>query len=182
MKDYYKILKINIDASADDIKKAYRKLALEYHPDRNHSSNASSLFIEITEAYEILGNNHKKEAYDTLFFKKDSTSSSTTLNDWQEQAYQKAYRHSKMDYNSYENILKQELKVLSEHSSNLGCLALVIFGALIGLMLIIMGLISGEEKKLGAGVISFVFYLIAVAVFYPKITSQYQEDRKKIKK
>jgi curved DNA-binding protein CbpA len=182
MKDYYKILKINFDATLDEIKKAYRKLALEYHPDRNHSSNASSLFIEITEAYEILGNAHKKEAYDTLFFKKDSIETSTIINEWQQQAYQKAYRHSKMDFSSYENILKQELKVLSEHSSNLGCLAFVILGAVLGLVLIIMGLISGEEKQLGAGVTSFVVYLIAVAVFYPKITSQYQNDRKKIKK
>ena len=184
VKDYYKTLDIATNATSEEIKKAYRKLALEFHPDRNHSSNASSLFIEITEAYEILSNTHKKDAYDALFFKKSSTSSTSSeaFNNWQEQAYQKAYKYSKMDFNSYESILKQELEVLSKHSSNLGCLAFVIFGALVGVIAIIMGLMSGDKKQLEGGPIVLFGYLILVAIFYPKITRQYQDDRKKIKK
>ena len=64
MTDYYNILGINKDSSLDDIKKAYRKLALKYHPDRNKEPNATEKFKEINEAYEVLSNPEKKEIYD----------------------------------------------------------------------------------------------------------------------
>lgn len=54
MKDYYQILEIPPTDSIDEIKAAYRKLAKKYHPDLNKSPKASTLFIEITEAYEVL--------------------------------------------------------------------------------------------------------------------------------
>ena len=53
MKDLYSILHISKEASNDDIKKAYRKLAFEYHPDKNNNST-SDKFNDISEAYEIL--------------------------------------------------------------------------------------------------------------------------------
>ena len=57
--NYYKILEINNKASLDDIKKAYRRLSLKYHPDRN-DNNTSSTFNEITTAYEYLTKNYNK--------------------------------------------------------------------------------------------------------------------------
>lgn len=63
-KDYYQILGVSKNASATDIKKAYRKLALEYHPDRNKSKEAHEKFKEINKAYEVLGDPKKKETYD----------------------------------------------------------------------------------------------------------------------
>lgn len=62
--DYYKLLGVSKDASGDEIKKAYRKLALKWHPDRNKSSEAEEKFKEINEAYEILSDSQKKQAYD----------------------------------------------------------------------------------------------------------------------
>ena len=60
MKDLYKILNINKTSSDNDIKKAYKKLAFQYHPDKNNSSDAESKFREI-EAYDILMNTDKEE-------------------------------------------------------------------------------------------------------------------------
>lgn len=63
-RDYYDILGVSKNASKDEIRKAYRKLALEWHPDRNKSSNANDKFKEINEAYEVLSDARKKETYD----------------------------------------------------------------------------------------------------------------------
>jgi molecular chaperone DnaJ len=64
-KDYYDSLGVNRDASDEDIKKAYRKLAMKYHPDRNpDSKEAEEKFKEIKEAYEILSEPEKRRAYD----------------------------------------------------------------------------------------------------------------------
>ncbi|KAI7694038.1 DnaJ -like protein subfamily B member 1 [Sarcoptes scabiei] len=63
-KDYYEILSINRNASEDEIKKAYRKLALKYHPDKNKSPEAEEKFKLIAEAYEVLSDKKKREIYD----------------------------------------------------------------------------------------------------------------------
>jgi molecular chaperone DnaJ len=62
--DFYSLLGISRDASEAEIKKAYRKLAMEYHPDRNPTAQAEARFKEITEAYEVLRDPHKRSAYD----------------------------------------------------------------------------------------------------------------------
>jgi len=65
-KDYYRILEVPRNASADDIKKAYRKLAMQYHPDRNPGKEdwANEKFKEINEAYGVLGDPEKRKQYD----------------------------------------------------------------------------------------------------------------------
>uniref|UniRef100_UPI00398F89C3 dnaJ homolog subfamily B member 1-like isoform X1 n=2 Tax=Pristiophorus japonicus TaxID=55135 RepID=UPI00398F89C3 len=63
-KDYYKILGINKGTADDEIKKAYRKLALKYHPDKNKSPDAEEKFKEIAEAYDVLSDPKKREVYD----------------------------------------------------------------------------------------------------------------------
>jgi molecular chaperone DnaJ len=63
--DYYDILGINKNATAADIKKAYRKKALEYHPDKNQGdAKAEAMFKKAAEAYEVLGDPNKKSRYD----------------------------------------------------------------------------------------------------------------------
>jgi DnaJ-class molecular chaperone len=68
LKDYYQILNVSQDASAQDIKKAFRRLALQYHPDRNPENvrEAGEKFKEINEAYEVLGDEQKRWQYDKL--------------------------------------------------------------------------------------------------------------------
>lgn len=63
-RDYYKVLGVSRDSDQAEIKKAYRKLAKEYHPDHNKSSDAEDKFKEIGEAYEVLSNDQKRKAYD----------------------------------------------------------------------------------------------------------------------
>lgn len=65
MADYYELLRVARDAGEEDIKKAYRKVALEYHPDRNAGSReAEERFKEVTEAYEVLRDPQKRARYD----------------------------------------------------------------------------------------------------------------------
>lgn len=63
-RDYYEILGLSKDASAEDIKKTYRKLALKYHPDRNKEAGAEEKFKEISEAYAVLSDSEKRSQYD----------------------------------------------------------------------------------------------------------------------
>jgi molecular chaperone DnaJ len=63
-RDYYDVLGVQRGASGDDIKKAYRKLAMQYHPDRNKEAGATAKFKEINEAYEILSDEEKRSLYD----------------------------------------------------------------------------------------------------------------------
>jgi curved DNA-binding protein len=62
--DYYQILGVSRDAEKSDVKKAYRKLARKYHPDVNQAANAEDKFKEINEAYEVLKDTDKRQAYD----------------------------------------------------------------------------------------------------------------------
>lgn len=64
-RDYYEVLEISKNASKDEIKNAYRKLALKFHPDRNKSPGAEEKFKEISEAYAVLSDDEKRTRYDT---------------------------------------------------------------------------------------------------------------------
>ncbi|KAK3873421.1 hypothetical protein Pcinc_021554 [Petrolisthes cinctipes] len=63
-KDYYKILGLSKGSSEEDIKKAYRKMALKYHPDKNKSPDAEEKFKLVAEAYEVLSDKKKRDIYD----------------------------------------------------------------------------------------------------------------------
>ncbi len=65
-KDYYKVMGLTRDASQDEIKRAYRKLARKYHPDVSKESDAEAKFKELGEAYEVLKNPEKRAAYNQL--------------------------------------------------------------------------------------------------------------------
>jgi len=78
MKDYYTILGLKKDASLSEIKKAYRRLAVKFHPDKNLDDDDGffeRMFKDITESYEILSDSEKKDEYDKNFFYKESQDS-----------------------------------------------------------------------------------------------------------
>ncbi len=66
-RDYYEILGVDRNASDEEIKKSYRKLAMQYHPDRNPgNSEAEEMFKEAAEAYEVLSDEEKRDIYSAL--------------------------------------------------------------------------------------------------------------------
>ncbi|HOM93135.1 MAG TPA: DnaJ domain-containing protein, partial [Rectinema sp.] len=68
-RDYYEVLGVPKTATKDEIKKAYRKLAIQFHPDKNPGNKtAEEKFKEATEAYEVLGDDQKRQAYDQFGF------------------------------------------------------------------------------------------------------------------
>ena len=63
-RDYYEVLGVNRSATADEIRRAHRKLALQYHPDRNKDKSAPARFAEVQQAYEVLSDTEKRKQYD----------------------------------------------------------------------------------------------------------------------
>src|SRR3990167_5342398 len=64
--DYYKTLGVSREATAEEIKKSYRKLARKYHPDVSEEPNAEEKFKSVKEAYEVLKDSEKRKAYDQM--------------------------------------------------------------------------------------------------------------------
>ncbi|MCL2138091.1 MAG: molecular chaperone DnaJ [Treponema sp.] len=82
-RDYYEVLGVQKNSSKDDIKKAYRKLAIQYHPDKNPGNKeAEDKFKEATEAYEVLVDDQKKAAYDQFGFAGVDGMSGGQTHDW----------------------------------------------------------------------------------------------------
>ncbi len=118
--DYYAILEIPFDAVHEDIKKAYRKLSLKYHPDKNKDNpNATLRQQEINEAYYILGNTEKRKVYYIEYIRyqdfikklteQRNTSSSKTTE-------QNDNGKQKADYNNSQNqSVNEEFEVFDEH-------------------------------------------------------------------
>ena len=79
-KDLYEVLGITKNATEKDIKKAYRKLAFEYHPDKNTTEEAQQIFTKIGEAYDILSNKEKKNMYDNYGYESIKENNFPTIN------------------------------------------------------------------------------------------------------
>ncbi|MBO7440516.1 MAG: J domain-containing protein [Bacteroidales bacterium] len=80
-KDYYKILEVDSNATADQIKKSYRRLAMTYHPDRNPGNKtAEDMFKDINEAYDVLSNPEKRKKFDIMRDGKNNTNDFYTKN------------------------------------------------------------------------------------------------------
>lgn len=170
IKNYYKILEIEYNADLIAVKKAYRRLALKYHPDKNNSQNAASLFIEITEAYEVLKDNIKRQEYNKLyniFFQSENINSKTynennyskKQNEWFEYGKNKAKEYSNITFDDFARQLLIEIGVGVSYIPNL--IAIIITGgSAIGSLFAIPKVIGD-----GSGLIFFLLVLIVGFAF-----------------
>ncbi|XP_033731517.1 J protein JJJ2-like [Pecten maximus] len=95
-KDYYKILDVNLNADASEVKSAYFRLSKKYHPDLNQGISTAS-FLDVVEAYEVLGNENKRREYDSTFFYNSSYQHP------QQENVDKFYRYSHQTQKEYDD-------------------------------------------------------------------------------
>lgn len=152
--DYYSILGLDRNASNYEIKTAFRKLALKYHPDKNKSPDAHDKFVLINEAYIILSDNIAKQKYDFEYdlskkqnqYNRDKTPSKNyshrkdakanknniytdeDLNEKSKRAKDKGFYYAKMNFNEYASFVKN---LLSETAIQTKNTLLVYFGILL---------------------------------------------------
>lgn len=127
--DYYKILGIRVDADKVTVKKAYKRLALQYHPDINKSSNAERKFKRINEAYTVLSDDEKRSKYDRVrakeFMKKRSKNQIDTYD--KSEAVRYSINYIKRERKS-RNTISKGIKIASNLEKDYG-----LFSGLLGL-------------------------------------------------
>ncbi|WP_371195927.1 DnaJ C-terminal domain-containing protein [Glaciecola sp. SC05] len=102
-KDYYKILGVKDNADIKEIKKAYRKLALKFHPDVSAQDNAEEQFKEVAEAYEILKDDAKRAEYDNIKKNGGKADPFGASSDWTSQSHADANQYSEADFSDFFN-------------------------------------------------------------------------------
>ncbi len=103
-RDFYDVLGVPRTASDHDIKEAYRRLAFEYHPDRNHSAEAEERFKDISEAYSVLSDPQKRTLYDALWRREYDDPSEAVRYEQREAAKQ----HTR-NYEAYRSAHREEV-------------------------------------------------------------------------
>ena len=168
MNQYYQILKLEPGASKDEIKRAYRKLALIYHPDRNKSSDAEDQFIKISEAYELLMN-YRKPLTPNRFEQQQREAVAKA----EEEARRKAYEYARMKRQEFMNSDAYKIDraggILLEHFHIYSAYFMLIGMPLLGLL---MGGLVGLAV---AGVILFLSWAYWTVIFTNEIKLDYQE-------
>jgi len=184
--NYYQRLGVSRHATKDEIKKAYRKLALEFHPDKNKSSDAHEKFIAINEAYLILYDDEARKKYNVEYDyhfgrKMDYTAEQKAqsekesydnrkhhfddndLNDWSSKARQQGADYAKMAFEDFSNLV---LGFVKETGFQLGNTLLVFFGLLLtmgGCGNILIGLTTNGE--MGNPIVGLIMLPIGILLW-----------------
>lgn len=177
--DHYQTLGISITASKSEIQKAFRKLALKLHPDKNDNLDAKEKFIEINEAYLILSDNEAREKYNkayrayekgslhkhdmnyTYSSKEEPKFEDEELNKWTKNARRQAEAFSSMNFPDFSKII---LGMVKETGFQLGNSLLIMLGAFLSMGScgnILLGLTSeGTSGNLLSSIILLIIGLI----------------------
>ena len=170
-KDYYNVLNISYNATKEEIVKAFRVLAKKYHPDKNHSPNASEQFREVFEAYEILKSDEKRKIYNHYWnvkFKNKTVTSQTDFEpefrEQRESAKQTAEKFSKMPYEDFINSAIFDIKFVVKKTPTIGAIILLFCLGLFFLFFMVMLFSSNIDG--GTGLFAGLFILlIAIGIF-----------------
>lgn len=117
--DYYQILDISYPSNADEIKRAYRRLSLKWHPDKNVGIDTSQMMVAINEAYYILKDNERKRRYDQEYlryqkFKQQSHAQTTTESTSRCDDARQRHCNSRQEYKFSNNRVREDMD--SAHS------------------------------------------------------------------
>lgn len=192
MKNYYKVLRLEFGATIEQIKKAYRQLAMQFHPDKNKASDAAQIFIEITEAYEVLRDPNLKAEYDAIYKSIfiDTNHSLELLNKskekqqtWASRGESKAKEYSQMSYDQFLKKAFEEIKFHSGHLARIGCLTyFFIFGGLtmtIGIFFFADSNWTERNKDSGAFIFFPIVGIILLIIGFRQVgnaTSDYKDE------
>lgn len=171
MKDYYEILGIKNEASEIEIKKAFRKKALKYHPDKNNHQDAKEIFFDLNEAYEILGNKKKKIEYDELYNHvnkikyRENKGQKFNMNygKYKTEAANKAFVRMNMSFEDFRNDLNRLIHETRNFIQNIFSVALLIAWGPFGLY---YGIIAIRETIIEMNNEGFKFYFIILLLLF----------------
>lgn len=183
--NYYQRLGLSRQATKDEIKKAYRKLALEFHPDRNKSPDAHEKFIAINEAYLILYDDEGRQKYDIEYdlhfgkkadfkreqaekeeFKKkryEESFEDSDLNDWSTKARNQGAEYAKMAFDDFSKLV---IGFVKETGFQLGNTLLVFFGIVLtmgGCGNLVIGLSTSGE--IGNPIVGLILLPIGILLW-----------------
>ncbi|TRX02029.1 DnaJ domain-containing protein [Flavobacterium gawalongense] len=162
--DYYKVLNISENATLEEIKKAFRELAKEYHPDKNKSIDASQKFRDVFEAYEILKDKITKDIFDerrrkfynkqSAEFKNEKYTKSETYEHVKKEANKRAEYFSRM---TFDDFIQSSIFMLKKATSKFALILMFLFG----LFMIFFGLFAlvnaNNNEGLGFLIMLFCF-------------------------
>ncbi|AYN05485.1 J domain-containing protein [Flavobacterium sp. 140616W15] len=177
MENYYKILDINPLASFTDIKKAYRTLAVKYHPDKSKNEETTKLFITITEAYEVLKDSDKRKEYDILYrniFEKKSTTTEqykATEETWKAHGEFKAKQYASMGYEEFAKRAFDEILIAKKYTLNFAGIAFCIFA--------VFTTPTAFSIDPMLGIWCLILYSVLGTILYKRTAKDYKDDRAK---
>ncbi|NPA46942.1 MAG: J domain-containing protein [Chlorobi bacterium] len=166
--DYYRILDIPPDATPADIKKAYRRMALRFHPDRNKQPGAARIFISVREAYEILIDPEKRAYYDRQYAQyygqhagRSATGENNPFYEWSMNAREKAARDARTPYSAFERKLLHELGLAAGLLPNLLALFLSLSAMAAGIQISLDFLKQKQYGEAVTGLFLILFFVYA---------------------
>lgn len=180
--DYYRVLDLERGCSVDELKKAYRKKARQYHPDINPSPEAKEMFILATEAYEFLVSNYER-------IKKDTEAYEKAMNDWrkyrQNRSRYRARAYSRTTYVRFKNTNFYK-------STRIFDVTTIIFSLCISVMVLIVAVsgyfyrlnhpIPGEENPSVAVLMTFILLGMVLFIVSMIFLKAYLETSQKNKR
>lgn len=165
MNDYYQVLGITQSANQGEIQAAFRKLALQFHPDKNPLPEAHERFVEIVEAYEILKDTERKMQYDNWSEAKTAMYDNEyreyhdkdIFNEWSRGAYERANSYAKMSFEEFSEVLKNLMMEAAFHGEYYYAAGFITYVWILGgVILFLLGLLGFANNEFSVGLLFII--------------------------